>query len=85
MTAGADMTSKPVECDLYILMGKLEENLEEISSVALLSPACFILFSYLLDMMCHDVIVLHLKRNEWLETQSLLKTQLYLGKAFLSY
>ena len=41
MTAGANMTSKSVECDLWILMGKLEETLEEISSVALLSPACF--------------------------------------------
>ena len=27
--------------DLWILRGKLEENSEEISSVALLSPACF--------------------------------------------
>ena len=34
------MTSKYVECDLWFIRGKLEENSEEISSVALLSSAC---------------------------------------------
>jgi hypothetical protein len=32
-----------MDCDLWILRGKLEENSEEISSVALLSPACYII------------------------------------------
>ena len=30
--------------DLWVLRGELEENSEEISSVALLSPACFYVF-----------------------------------------
>ena len=30
-----------MDCDIWVLRGKLEENSEEISSVALLSPACF--------------------------------------------
>ena len=38
---GEKMISKRVENDLWVRMEKLEENLDEISSVALLSPACF--------------------------------------------
>ena len=30
-----------IDCDLWVLRGEMEENPEEISSVALLSPACF--------------------------------------------
>jgi hypothetical protein len=30
-----------MDCDLLVVRGKLEENSEEISSVVLLSPACF--------------------------------------------
>ena len=41
MTSGAKMTSKRVKYDLWVLRGKVEENSEKISSVALLSPACF--------------------------------------------
>jgi hypothetical protein len=33
---------------LWVLSGKFEENSEEISSVALLSPACYIFFFFLL-------------------------------------
>ena len=33
--------SKHVECDLLVLSGKLKDNSEKISSVALLSPGCF--------------------------------------------
>ena len=33
--------------DLWNLRRKLEENSEEISSVALLSPACFLLFWFM--------------------------------------
>jgi hypothetical protein len=43
LNGGAKMTSKCLECDLWVLRGKLEENSEEISSVALLSPACNII------------------------------------------
>ena len=41
-TLGEKMISKRVENDLWVRMEKLEENLDEISSVALLSPACFL-------------------------------------------
>ena len=34
-------TSKHVECYLWDFRGKVEENAVEISSVALLSPACY--------------------------------------------
>ena len=37
---------KNVDCDLWVLRKKLEENSEEFSSVALLSPACFLIFLY---------------------------------------
>ena len=40
MTSGAIMTFNHVGCDLWVLRGKLEKDSEEISSVALLSPAC---------------------------------------------
>ena len=45
MTSGAKMNSKSVECDLWVLAGKLEENSEEISSVALLNPARYYILS----------------------------------------
>jgi hypothetical protein len=35
-----------MDCDLWVLRGEIEENPEEISSVALLSPACFQPFCY---------------------------------------
>ena len=39
-----------MDCDLW---GKLEENSEEISSVALLSPACLLYFYIKIKMMNH--------------------------------
>ena len=41
------MTSKQAECDLWVHGLRLEENSEEISSVALLSPACLVLMSHI--------------------------------------
>ena len=38
-TSGAKKTSKHVECDLLVIRGKLKENSEKASSVALISPA----------------------------------------------
>jgi hypothetical protein len=37
-----------MDCDLSVLRGEIEENPEEFSSVALLSPACFFLLLYFL-------------------------------------
>jgi hypothetical protein len=39
-TSCAKLISKMLEYDFWVLRGKLVENSEEISSVALLSPAC---------------------------------------------
>jgi hypothetical protein len=35
-----------MDCELWVLRGEIEENPEEISSVTLLSPACFTLLLY---------------------------------------
>jgi hypothetical protein len=43
--SGWKMCSECAECDVWVLRGKLEESSEEISSVALLSPACSISLS----------------------------------------
>ena len=37
-----------MDCDIKVLRGKLDENSEEILSVALLSPSCSFLFNYLI-------------------------------------
>ena len=38
--SGGKKTPNLAECDWWVLRGKLEENSEEILSVALLSPSC---------------------------------------------
>ena len=38
-----------MDCDLWVLRGKLEESSEEILGVALLSPACFLQSSLTFD------------------------------------
>jgi hypothetical protein len=54
MNSGVKMASNCVECDSWVLRRKLEGNSEEISSVALLSPACF-------DILFYNVINIWLK------------------------
>ena len=50
------MTSKHAESDLRVFKGKLEENTEEISSVALLNQACLSCFLQQINFQLEPVL-----------------------------
>ena len=51
-----NLNRKDLQFDLWVLRGKLEEHSEEISSVALLSPACYLylLISYVYTLLTNE-------------------------------